>query len=167
VLRIKASELVPPVVVMFNGAVVPVGAKVSAPPVEDRFTPAVPLVTIGPVAVMLIVDGAVVLFVTKPVPAVRLVPEFTVPVRTVVVPLTHVMVVPVWLQVTDCADAADGTKAATAADAVLSKANLVKRVVTNYSPLSRARKSMHVPEFEFSGPLPNERRGTEFRPYAF
>lgn len=81
------------------------------------------------------VEGAVVLLVLKPGPETVVVPGLAVAVRTVVVPSTQVVVIPVWEQVVACAAALPGrTKAAIVVDTLLSSASRIAELVMNENP---------------------------------
>ena len=82
------------------------------------------------------VDGAVVFVVLKPGPVTVFVPGLAVAVRTVVVPSTQVIVVPVCEQVVVCAAALPGRMNATiAVETLLSSASRNAELVINKHPL--------------------------------
>jgi hypothetical protein len=69
------------------------------------------------------VAGVVMLVAVKPGPETTVVPTLVVPVKTVAVPSTHVMSVPVCEHVVDCANAPPGkTKNAIAVETLQSSA---------------------------------------------
>ena len=82
------------------------------------------------------VDGAVMLLVTRPGPATVVVPVLAVAVRTVAAPSMQVIVAPTCEQVVDCAAAELGNRTtAMTVDALPSKTRRIELVIMEILPL--------------------------------
>ncbi|MDY7526274.1 hypothetical protein [Sphingomonas sp. 10B4] len=102
-------------VLILNGALVPEGVKLRAPPVELSRTAGAAVVVTGPVAVYVVTNGPAADVVLRPAPGTTAADEVVVAVKTVDAPSTQVIVVPALEQVVACAWALVGTNNAIAA----------------------------------------------------